>query len=63
MAFNGVADALGDISVTISTPSGLNEADLNGLQLVTNDVPEPVSISLFGFGLAGLIAARRRRAA
>jgi PEP-CTERM motif len=63
-AINVTPDSNGDITGTwgaVSNPnSGLSgEGDFNGLQLVP--VPEPSTFALFGLGLAGLLAWRRRK--
>jgi len=38
------------------TPGGLGEADLNGMQVVTANIPKRGTIALSGFGRAGLTA-------
>jgi hypothetical protein len=57
----------GDITVLASAnpldgvgnPNLPGEADINGFQLIT--VPEPSAMAMLGLGLAGVLAARRRR--
>ena len=54
-----IADGSGTISIGEYFVSG--EANLNGFQLVTTDIPEPGSLSVLGIGMLALAGATRRR--
>ncbi|MBC7636515.1 MAG: hypothetical protein H7251_13025 [Acetobacteraceae bacterium] len=58
--FTGTADNAGVINITAAIPSGRYQAMINGLQLVTTDVPEPFSAAIFATGLLALLGVRRR---
>lgn len=47
---------------TVLTITSGASGNLNQFAIGNIDVPEPVSLSILGIGLAGLVAARRRRA-
>ena len=57
--FDGVANALGDIVIS-GIPISNSEANINGLQIVTNAVAEPAPLAVLGVGLLGMAAIRRR---
>jgi hypothetical protein len=59
---NLAADDSGDISATLTAPSGFNVA---GFELVELPIPEPSECAFFGIGAIGLtgLAIRRRRVA
>ena len=57
-AIGGVTPHIDQVSLLIST---LPEALTSGVPTPSSDLPEPGTLALFGFGLAGLGAASRRR--
>lgn len=53
----------GKITLTVSSSSGTFQVGAVTLNVVeTRDVPEPLSLSLIGVGLAGMVFMRRRKA-
>lgn len=75
MILSGLNEANYNFSVTLTQPEAFTITDLGlsgnanigatlfGFQVATDPVPEPVTISLFGAGLAGAVAMRRRKRA
>jgi hypothetical protein len=62
---SGMSRIYGGIHVMADNISGLTLGNQIGTQVVENFfiVPEPLSLSLLGFGVAGLAAVRRRKRA
>lgn len=58
-AFNG-ADAFGLWTLTVTDSEAGDFGTINSFGITTN-VPEPGSLALFGLGMAGFVAARKRR--
>ena len=63
LLFQGTADTAGMISINDAVAAGRSQTMVNGIQLATGmqTVPEPVSLPLFGIGLAALGLLRQRR--
>lgn len=61
----GALNLDGMLNVIVGGFAGLDDLNIgtSTLTLVTQDVPAPATLALFGLGLAGLGAVRRRRAA
>ena len=74
--FGVISDAFGLTSIDLTSTAGLNTLDANGDPLTpfgfafditqfklanSTAVPEPITLSLFGAGLAGAVATRRRK--
>ena len=60
LLFEGTADAAGTIAISDAVAPGRSQTMVNGIQLTTQTVPEPMALSLFGFGVAALWLVRRR---
>jgi hypothetical protein len=58
----GKYDVRGDTSAMIMDNAGDPDLINYAFRIDSTDVPEPLSLSLMGLGLAGLAAARRRKA-
>lgn len=66
LLFTPTVSAGGTLTMTLSNPSGSNEADMNGFQLVdlgpeAGSAPEPGSLAMTAFGVLGVLCALRRR--
>jgi hypothetical protein len=56
-----VQDAFATVGTTPNLGIELRELDVIGYNLAPSAVPEPATCAMFGFGLAGLLVARRTR--
>lgn len=58
----GTADGFGNVEVSVIEFDDVDGPEGYTVSLEVHDVPEPASLALFGFGLAGIaLGARRRR--
>jgi hypothetical protein len=61
LMFQGTANTNGTISITDAVAPGREQTMVNGIQLITQPVPEPMSLSLFVLGISALGLLRYRR--
>ena len=60
LLFQGTADSAGAIAISDAVAPGRPQTMVNGIQLTTQTVPEPMALSLFGFGVGVLGLFRHR---
>jgi hypothetical protein len=59
LEITGMTDGSGNLQFTYQ--AAVDEADINGIQLSINPVPEPSTLALAGLGGLSLLLFRRRK--